>query len=221
VSPPVSPSADGQAGGDGVGDHAVTDTGPVDRATPRSRAGMILAVVAVVLVVVLGVVALVAGEASPPADAGATPVTTGGAAAPRGPVVGPTAPTTTPAPVTGRSPAIDPVGDRPPDGPPEVVDPAGPSAPEPLVHPFAQLPGASAEPKRSGPPASLPRQIEADGCDRHYGEVTQCIPLAFPPGVTDRCGWLQARGYGPLGVHGEDRQHLDTDADGIACGPGE
>jgi hypothetical protein len=181
---------------------------------------VILAVVAVVLVVVLAVLALLAGEASPPADAGATPVTTGGDASPPRPLVGPTAPTT-PAPVTGRSPATDPVGDRPPDGSPEVVDPSGPSTPEPLVHPFAQLPGARAEPKQAGPPASLPRQIEADGCDRHYGEVSQCIPLAFPPGVTDRCGWLQARGYGPLGVHGEDRQHLDTDADGTACGPGD
>jgi hypothetical protein len=192
---------------------------PVNRAAPPSRDGVALAIVAVVLVVVLAVVALVAGEAAPPAGSDAGPVATGPAARAPGPLIGPTAPTApiTAAPVTSRSPATDPVGDRSPDVPTEVVDPSGPSTPGPLIHPFAQLPGASAEPPRAGPTASLPRQIEADGCDRHYGEVTQCIPLAFPPGVTDRCEWLQARGYGPLAVHGEDRQHLDGDGDGTAC----
>jgi hypothetical protein len=198
---------------------------PANRIAPPSRSGVALAAVAVVLVVVLAVVALVAGEAVPPARGDAGPVTTGPAAPATGPLIGPTAPAapTTPAtpaaPVTSRSSPTDPAGNRSPHVPAEVVDPSGPSTPEPLIHPFAQLPGASAESPPAGPPASLPRQIEADGCDRHYGEVTQCIPLAFPPGVTDRCGWLQARDFGPLAVHGEDRQQLDADGDGTACGP--
>jgi hypothetical protein len=60
-----------------------------------------------------------------------------------------------------------------------------------------------------------------DGCDHGYGEVTQCVPWQFPPGVTDGCAWLLDRGYGPLEVHGDDRHNLDPNDDGIACGPGD
>ena len=92
------------------------------------------------------------------------------------------------------------------------------TAPAPFVHnfgppagPFAPLPSPTA-------PVAFP---VGDGCDHGYGDVNQCVPTRFPPGVADGCAWLKSHGFGPLVVHGEDRLGLDRNRDGIACGPGD
>ncbi|WP_436535807.1 hypothetical protein [Actinoplanes sp. HUAS TT8] len=67
------------------------------------------------------------------------------------------------------------------------------------------------------PTAPLKVPAFVDGCDHNYGTATQCVPLTFPAGVTDKCAWLAAHGFTDLIVAGKDRQRLDADADGIAC----
>jgi hypothetical protein len=86
------------------------------------------------------------------------------------------------------------------------------------VHPeLRPAPGRDAATSPTGPVLFL----VGDGCAHGYGEVNQCVPVQFPPGVTDRCAWLRAHDFGPLAVHGEDRLGLDLNRDGIACGPGD
>jgi hypothetical protein len=99
---------------------------------------------------------------------------------------------------------------------PPAVGPA-----EPHVQAFAQQPGVSALPPLPSPTGSHPVEAHIDGCDRNYGTPAQCVPWTFPAGTTDVCGWLAAHGFGPLAVVGTDRQGLDRDADGIACGAGD
>jgi hypothetical protein len=92
---------------------------------------------------------------------------------------------------------------------------------EPHVQAFAQQPGVSALSPLPSPTGTNPVEAHIDGCDRNYGTPAQCVPWTFPAGTTDACGWLAAHGFGPLAVVGTDRQGLDRDADGIACGPGD
>jgi hypothetical protein len=89
------------------------------------------------------------------------------------------------------------------------------------VQPFAA--GLSASPQGPLPKPTAPVTVSAniDGCDHSYGTISQCVPWEFPAGVTDKCAWLRAHGFGPLAVHGRDRQHLDTNGDGTACGPND
>ncbi|KWX00186.1 hypothetical protein TH66_14935 [Carbonactinospora thermoautotrophica] len=90
----------------------------------------------------------------------------------------------------------------------------------PHIQPFAQrLTGQRKHPAPKRTRVSLPPGY--DGCDRAYGEPGQCVPWRFPTGVADRCAWLRAHGFDPLPVHGRDRHRLDTNRDGIACGPGD
>jgi len=97
---------------------------------------------------------------------------------------------------------------------------SGPAEPQPHVAPFAgQLGGAVRTPGPSTGPVAIAEGT--DGCDHAYGEVGQCVPWQFPPGVVDRCGWLAAHGFGPLVVHGRDRHGLDRNHDGVACGAGD
>jgi hypothetical protein len=102
-------------------------------------------------------------------------------------------------------------------------DPDGAAAaagPVPHVQPFAgQLGGAVRGPGPKTGPVTIPEGT--DGCDHAYGEVGQCVPWQFPPGVVNRCGWLAAHGFKPLAVHGRDRHGLDRNHDGVACGPGD
>ncbi|WP_031509509.1 galactose oxidase early set domain-containing protein [Streptomyces megasporus] len=63
-----------------------------------------------------------------------------------------------------------------------------------------------------------------DGCDRSYGDPSQCLPGVFPrevKGSAAKCRWLDDRGWKPFAVHGRDRHRLDTDGDGTACGRGD
>jgi hypothetical protein len=95
--------------------------------------------------------------------------------------------------------------------------------PAPRVLPFATKPGIP-KARITKRPGKVPVTAFVDGCDHSYGTVAQCVPLTFPKSLTDRrskCSWLAARGYGPLTVHGKDRHKLDTDRDGVACGPGD
>lgn len=108
-----------------------------------------------------------------------------------------------------------------------VVPSATPTAPpaggraEPNVQAFAQQPGVAPQPPLPSPTSTHPVETYIDGCDRNYGTPVQCVPWTFPAGTTDACGWLAAHGFGPLVVVGTDRQVLDRDGDGIACGAGD
>jgi hypothetical protein len=73
----------------------------------------------------------------------------------------------------------------------------------------------------ASPTATVSEPIGIDGCDHDYGTFNQCVPLTYPAGVTSRCAWLLAHGFGPLKVVGTDREHLDTDHDGVACDAGD
>ncbi|GAA2432758.1 galactose oxidase-like domain-containing protein [Streptomyces macrosporus] len=83
--------------------------------------------------------------------------------------------------------------------------------------------GTSEHGKRPRRPA---RDVEAwvDGCDRSYGDPSQCLPSVFPAevkGSAAKCRWLDGQGWKPFPVHGRDRHRLDTDRDGTACGRGD
>ncbi len=94
--------------------------------------------------------------------------------------------------------------------------------PPPRIHPFAQQPGRTPHAVLPSPTAPLTVEEGNDGCDHGYGDRNVCVPWRFPPGVTDYCGWLAAHGYPPLKVRNDrDRHGLDTNRDGIACGPGD
>lgn len=111
--------------------------------------------------------------------------------------------------------------------------PPSQETPAPHILPFAQLPAtppatsalpeAAALPESAVPhvPGNVPIPEGSDGCDHAYGDRSQCVPWRFPPGVTDRCGWLRAHGFGALSVTGRDRHQIDTNHDGIACGLGD
>jgi hypothetical protein len=62
-----------------------------------------------------------------------------------------------------------------------------------------------------------------DGCDHHYsnGNATLCVPWVIPAPSGQACAWLLSNGYPALTVYGRDRQHLDTNHDGIACDAGD
>lgn len=105
---------------------------------------------------------------------------------------------------------------------PHSATPATPiTRPEPFVQTFAAQPGRSPLPRLPSPTAPLQIPVNVDGCDRSYGTRSQCIPWHFPPGTTDACAWLRARGFlnHPLTSHGADRHHLDPDTNGLACDP--
>ncbi|SHG70092.1 hypothetical protein [Streptoalloteichus hindustanus] len=79
----------------------------------------------------------------------------------------------------------------------------------------------TASPPVSGPSVPVDAPEGGDGCDHAYGESHECVPWQFPPGTENRCDWLRDHGFGPLTVHGRDRHGLDTNGDGVACGPGD
>jgi hypothetical protein len=71
-----------------------------------------------------------------------------------------------------------------------------------------------------------PRHIHVgwnvDGCDHDYGTPNQCVPWKIPASSGQAaCAWLKANGFGPVRVYGRDRQHLDSNQDGIACDAGD
>ncbi|MFC1443011.1 hypothetical protein ABUW04_32685 [Streptacidiphilus sp. N1-10] len=92
----------------------------------------------------------------------------------------------------------------------------------PAVH--VPQPGGSGGrviPNRSGP-SRVPVPANVDGCDHDYGTTNQCVPWSIQGATTAaRCDWLTAHGFGPLKVYGKDRQHLDSNKDGTACGSGD
>jgi len=98
-----------------------------------------------------------------------------------------------------------------------VRAPAAAAVAEPFVQGFAAQPGVKPLKPVPSPTTTLKVAPNIDGCDHAYGERTQCIPWTFPPGTTDKCGWLAAHGYTGVKVVGPDRQKLDPDADKIAC----
>jgi hypothetical protein len=94
------------------------------------------------------------------------------------------------------------------------------AAPAPFVRSFTSpLTG------KPGPAHKHPRRVpigwNVDGCDHDYGTPNVCVPWKIPPAAGSACGWLKANGFGPVRVYGRDRQHLDTNQDGIACDTGD
>jgi hypothetical protein len=92
------------------------------------------------------------------------------------------------------------------------------ATPAPFVQDFAAQPGVQRQKPKGKPTAPVKVAPTIDGCDRNYGTIAQCIPIAFPRGVTDKCDWLTGHGFKALKVVGKDRQRLDPDHNGIACG---
>jgi hypothetical protein len=93
------------------------------------------------------------------------------------------------------------------------------TAAEPHILPFArELTGTWSGPAAG--PTPVPIAEGFDGCDHAYGVLRQCVPWNFPTGAAG-CAWLLARYLRALPVNGRDRHHLDTNHDGIACGPGD
>lgn len=102
----------------------------------------------------------------------------------------------------------------------EPLPPDGTPVEKPQVTPQAtalkerKIPEAVPERERSAPK-------DWGGCDRNYGEPTQCVPWEFPDGITapeDKCLWLELNGFTTaIEVAGTDRQRLDTDGNKIAC----
>ena len=81
--------------------------------------------------------------------------------------------------------------------------------------------GGKSVPNKRGP-SKVPVPAHVDGCDHDYGTTNQCVPWTIT-GTTAaaRCTWLTGHGFGPLKVYGKDRQHLDSNRDGTACGTGD
>ena len=71
--------------------------------------------------------------------------------------------------------------------------------------------------------AKLQARMGDDGCDHNYsdGNVNACVPWQIPAPPGKACAFLLGNGYPALKVVGTDRQHLDTNHDGIACDAGD
>lgn len=167
----------------------------------------LVAVVGCAVVLVAIVVAALAVLWHPPARPSAN-----GSAAPVAasvlPGSGATATPPLPANATGRS------------GVQATSTPAG--IPPPYVQTFAQQSVAPPTTPYPIPTGAVSVAPNIDGCDHDYrGMAGACVPWTFPAGVTDRCGWLRARGFPPLTVTGTDRLGLDANHDGVACGTGD
>ncbi|WP_285550603.1 hypothetical protein [Actinoplanes regularis] len=161
-----------------------------------------------------GVVALVAAAAAVLVTLGRAALTPSSVAA---------APAVTDSTWPYHSPAPAESGSPPPPGRPGRTATASalPAvSPAPFVQHFADGPTAGPQPMRRSPTAPLKVPAFVDGCDHNYGTRTQCVPLAFPDGVTGaagKCSWLAAHGFTGLIVAGRDVQGLDADGDGTAC----
>lgn len=127
------------------------------------------------------------------------------------------APTSAPAPKSAAAQKGGPSRPAPPTGRPGATGRPGESGrPKPFVQGFATG-TRKPKPPVASPTAKLVLPVSQDGCDHNYGDRDICVPVVFPPGVTDKCAWLRSRGYPPLKVVGRDVQHLDRDGDGTAC----
>ena len=98
---------------------------------------------------------------------------------------------------------------------------ASSNIPGPHLQPYALDLAGSAHPAQAQPTAPLAEPISVDGCDHDYAKPNQCVPTTYPAGVTDRCAWLLSHRFGPMTIVGTDREHLDTDHNGVACDPGD
>jgi len=125
------------------------------------------------------------------------------------------------------APADEPAAETGGGGEPEresgTQQRSGPvESPPPYVQPFAEQPGVKPRTAQPSPTAGVEIAEGTDGCDHAYGERDVCVPWEFPAGVTDKCGWLEERGFEPLKITGgRDRHGLDRNRDGTACGPGD
>ena len=175
-----------------------------DRGAGRRPASIALAVVAAATVA--GVLILL-GRAGLASSGTAIPAVAGPAAAAPRPTDS-TWPLASPAPASAAASAQQPAS---------ASAPAGPASPAPFVQTFAAQPGVRPMPALKSPTATLSVKANVDGCDHAYGTKTQCVPVTFPAGVTDKCAWLAEHGFVKLNVVGIDDQHLDPDKNGIAC----
>ena len=166
----------------------------------------------------IGAAALAAGvwvAAAPPGHPGAPPR----AAAADRPVAA-TATLPTPGPAgghPGRADGGSPITSADGLARQEASRPSPHAAAAPFVQRFAAQPGVRPLPPRRSPMATVGVPANVDGCDRNYGERTQCIPVHFPPDATNKCDWLKAHGFQRIRVVGTDSQRLDHNRDGVAC----
>jgi hypothetical protein len=83
--------------------------------------------------------------------------------------------------------------------------------------------GVRGRAKRVRPNRPVPIAEGEDGCDHRYGRSAVCVPWVLPRSVggttSARCAYLRMLGLSALRVHRRDRLHLDSNHDGIACGP--
>jgi hypothetical protein len=91
------------------------------------------------------------------------------------------------------------------------------AAPAPLVRTFADgLTGPRVKTYKR--PRRIPEPWNIDGCDHDYGTASQCVPWHVPASSGERaCAWLKSNGFGPLKVHGTNRQHLPENEHGYVC----
>lgn len=157
----------------------------------------------VLLVGAFTVVALAAG--SIPAAAGATAPTT--------PATASAAPS--PAVATGAPPTAPPAPAAPLKLAPGVT-----SNSPPAPHVIGTFAGQLTGPRRALPLTkvlTVPVAPDVDGCDRNYGEPSQCVPKTLPRGQTDVCAYLAQHGIKGVRVKGADARALDPDHDGVVC----
>lgn len=141
---------------------------------------------------------------------------------PVSPAVSPAVSPSTGAPADQPATRARPVGQSPAPagGGPAGARTAG-TRPAPFTQSFARQPGTRPLAPLPSPTAAHRVAVNLDGCDRNYGSRKQCVPWRFPPGPVQGCEWLAAHGFEPLPVVGTDRHGLDTNRDGLACGPGD
>jgi hypothetical protein len=91
------------------------------------------------------------------------------------------------------------------------------AAPAPLVDNFdTSLTGARVKAYKHAYAVPVPWNV--DGCDHDYGQPGQCVPWKIPASTPQAaCAWLKSNGFGPLKVHGRNRQNLPGNAQGYVC----
>ena len=172
------------------------------------RTVLVLAVLGVLGAVAAGIWLVAApgeGDAAPVAAAAPRPTDSTWPGRSAGPSATASVTPATAAPAASSSPAAGGAG-----GPVEPVA-------EPFVQNYAGQPGVKPLKPLPSPTRTHYVRPNVDGCDRNYGEVTQCVPWTFPAGTTDKCAWLADHGFKALKVAARDRQRLDPDGNKIAC----
>lgn len=164
----------------------------------------------VLLVGAVTVCALAAGTV--PASAGST-----GPTKPRAAVT--TSAVPAPSVASGQPPMPPPSATAAPDAPLQLAPGVSSNTP-PEPHVITTFADGLKGPRRGSPPGralTVPVAPDVDGCDRNYGESSQCVPKTLPGGQTDVCAYLDQRGIKGVRVKGGDTRALDRNRNGVVC----